>query len=181
MFEKELFDITFIKKFCPPEFDSFEFIPSIGTSRGVITIWKSSVLEGQLSFQNNFAISVDFTSKHNNADWVLTNVYGPCTADGKREFAQWLRDIQMPDEVDSLLVGDFNLLRSPDDRNKPGGDVAEMFLFNEAIGAQGLVDFHYRVGNLLGLINNNLLLLERLDWFFTSTSRTISYPDTSVR
>ncbi|PVH38655.1 hypothetical protein PAHAL_5G318200 [Panicum hallii] len=29
------------------------------------------------------------------------------------------------------MVGDFNLMRKPEDKNKPGGDVTKMFLFNE--------------------------------------------------
>lgn len=45
----------------------------------------------------------------------------------------------MPDLTNWLLVGDFNLYRSPDDRNKPEGDHVEMYLFNEAISALGPV------------------------------------------
>jgi hypothetical protein len=33
-----------------------------------------------------------------------------------------------------LLIGDFNLIRSHENINKPGGDVHEMLLFNEIIG-----------------------------------------------
>lgn len=46
--KKESFDLAFIRKFCPPSFDSFEFLPSIGASGVVITIWKSSFFEGRL-------------------------------------------------------------------------------------------------------------------------------------
>ena len=45
----------------------------------------------------------------------------------------------MPPEMDWLIVGDFNLIRRPEDRNREGGDVQEMFLFNEAISSLGLV------------------------------------------
>lgn len=118
--KRDLFDLAFIRKFCPPGFDTFEFLPSVGASGGIITIWNSSILEGHLAFSNQFAISVDFKSKHNNTEWLLTNVYGPCTREGKIEFATWLKDIQIPDEVDWLLVGDFNLMHTPADRNKRG-------------------------------------------------------------
>jgi hypothetical protein len=33
------------------------------------------------------------------------------------------------------IVGDFNLIRGPHNRNKPGGNVEEMLLFNEVISA----------------------------------------------
>jgi hypothetical protein len=37
-----------------------------------------------------------------------------------------------------LFLGDFNFKRSEENRNKPGGDVNDMFLFNEIIGHLGL-------------------------------------------
>jgi len=45
----------------------------------------------------------------------------------------------MPPEIDWLIVGDFNLIRKPEDRNKEGADVNEMFLFNEAINKLGII------------------------------------------
>jgi hypothetical protein len=41
----------------------------------------------------------------------------------------------MPTETKWLIVGDFNLLRAPENRNKPGGSVTEMFAFNTAISS----------------------------------------------
>lgn len=38
----------------------------------------------------------------------------------------WFENIQMPDEVDWLIVGDSNLIRKPEDRNRPGGNVNDM-------------------------------------------------------
>jgi len=46
----------------------------------------------------------------------------------------------MPDTINWLVVGDFNLCRSPSDRNRPGGDLLEMYLFNEAVSFLGLVE-----------------------------------------
>ena len=36
--KKDAWDLQFIRQFCPPDFDSFEFLPSLGASGGVITI-----------------------------------------------------------------------------------------------------------------------------------------------
>jgi hypothetical protein len=60
---------------------------------------------------------VEFVSLRNNAHWILINVYAPCTHLEKREFIQWFKNTSMPDVVDWLIVGDFNLCRTPDDRN----------------------------------------------------------------
>ena len=81
--KKESFDLQFIKNFCPPTFDCFEFLPSIGASGGVITIWKSHMFTGHLVFSNEFGITVEFSSNLNAWAWILSNVYGPCTLPGK--------------------------------------------------------------------------------------------------
>jgi hypothetical protein len=52
----------------------------------------------------------------------------------------WLKYIQMLDDIDWLIVGDFNLIRDQSNRNRPGGDITEMLLFNELISAQGWVE-----------------------------------------
>lgn len=44
----------------------------------------------------------------------------------------------MAPEVDWMILGDFNLIRKIEDRNKPGGDLAEIFRFNAAISHLGI-------------------------------------------
>lgn len=44
----------------------------------------------------------------------------------------------MLEDVDWIVMGDFNLIRSPDNRNKIGGNLSEMFMFNNAISRLGL-------------------------------------------
>ena len=44
----------------------------------------------------------------------------------------------MPDNTDWLIVGDFNLIRKLENRNRPGGDLTEIGLFNEAISSLDL-------------------------------------------
>jgi exonuclease III len=63
--KRQICDTQFLRKFSPPGFASFEILPSIGASGGLITGWKSSVFSGQLVFQNSFAITIKFIAKHN--------------------------------------------------------------------------------------------------------------------
>ena len=178
--KRQIWDIQFLRKFSPPDFDSFEFLPSIGASGGLITCWKSSLFSGQLIFQNSFAITIKLTAKHNGDIWFLTNVYGPCNQEGKRNFIQWLKHYTAVSDENWLIVGDFNLLRKPEDRNKPDGDVNEMLLFNEAISSLGLIELPLYGRKYTWTNKQPSPLLEILDWFFTSSSWTTSYPGTYV-
>lgn len=84
--KRDSFDISYIRKFCPRSFDSFCFLPSIRASGGILVVWKSSILSGTENFQNNYAISVEFCSVHNDEPWILTSIYAPYDADGKVAF-----------------------------------------------------------------------------------------------
>jgi hypothetical protein len=55
-----------------------------------------------------------------------------------------------------------------------------MLLFNEVISAQGWVELALRGRKYTWSNKQSSPLLERLDWFFTSASWTISFPDNSV-
>jgi hypothetical protein len=48
------------------------------------------------------------------------NIYGPCHAEGKAIFLDWFSNITMADDIDWIVMGDFNFIRNPKDRNKPG-------------------------------------------------------------
>jgi hypothetical protein len=48
--------------------------------------------------------------------------------------------LNIPPDEDWLLVGDFNFIRSPSNRNKPGGNVNDMLLFNDFIRQQNLTE-----------------------------------------
>lgn len=150
----------------------------MGASGGTIVIWKSFLFSGTKVFENDYCMFVEFISKHNNESWLLSNIYALCTASGKRNFLSWFQNVQMPNSVSWLIVGDFNLYRSPDDRNRPGGDHLEMYLFNEAISALGLVELPLK-GRWFTWSNKQFPpLLERLDCFFTSPMWTVTYPNT---
>jgi hypothetical protein len=77
--KRENFDMDYLKQFCLKRFNKFEFLlPSIGASGGLLIVWNGSLFTRVLSFQNDFSLSVTFTSKITNETWILTNVYGPC-------------------------------------------------------------------------------------------------------
>jgi hypothetical protein len=95
--------------FCPPSFDRFEYVPSNGASCGIIIVWKSSKFSAHVVFQSSFAISMECTSVISGATCTLANVYAPCTLEGRQSFLDWFKNIDVPDNMDWLIIGDFNL------------------------------------------------------------------------
>lgn len=81
----------------------------------------------------------------------------------------------MPEEIEWFIVGDFNLIRKPEDRNREGADIQEMFLFNETISSLGLLEIPLLGRQFTWTNKQEEPLLERLDWFFTSANWTHKY------
>ena len=79
------------------------------------------------------------------------------------------------------IVGYFNLIRKSVDRNRVGGDINEMFLFNEAINTLDLVELPLHGRQYTWTNKPPSPLLERLDWFFTNNAWTEKYPNSLVR
>jgi hypothetical protein len=152
-----------LKNFCPKKYNKFEFIPSVGASGGIIIIWNGSLFNGEIAFENEFSLSIKFTSSLSHESWILTNIYGPCVAERKAIFLDWFSNIDMPEDMDLLELGDFNFMRKPSDRNKPGGDVNEMLLFNEAISNLGLVELPLKGRKFTWSNMQQDPLIERLD------------------
>jgi endonuclease/exonuclease/phosphatase family metal-dependent hydrolase len=98
----------------------------------------------------------------------------------KGNFLGWFEQIQMPESIDWMIVGDFNLMRKQEDRNKKE-DLTEMFMFNDAISALGLTEIILQGRKYTWSNMQPNPLLQKLDWVFTSSSWNISYPDTTTK
>lgn len=83
----------------------------------------------------------------------------------------------MPLDTNWILMGDLNFIRTPSDRNRPGGDVNEMLMFNEAISNLGLLELPLQGRKYSWSNTQENPLLVKLDWFFTSASWMTSFPD----
>lgn len=80
-----------------------------------------------------------------------------------------------------LIAGDFDLYRSVEARNKPGGDSGDMQLFNDFISDLELVDIPFS-GRTFTWNNMQLdPLLIKLDWVFCNPNWSHHDPSTSVQ
>jgi hypothetical protein len=71
--------------------------------------------------------------------------------------------MHIPVAANWLFMGDFNFICSPDNRNKPGGDPNDMFLFNEIIGHLGLLELPLKGRSFTWSNMQSSPLLEQLD------------------
>lgn len=99
----------------------------------------------------------------------------------KQGFITFLMNFDSSEFDDWLLGGDFNLIRQPEDRNKPGGDISEMNMFNESILELDLVEIPFSGRSYTWSNMQEDSLLVKLDWIFTSSTWTLTYLATYVQ
>jgi hypothetical protein len=126
-------DMSAFKKLVPKHFNKFEYSPSIGASGGILMGWNVSLFTGCMIDSSRHHIIVEFTSNHNAEKWTLSTVYAPCQCIEKQDFIDWFNNLQIPANCNWMILVDFNMHRSLEDRNKAGGNMSDIFTFNEII------------------------------------------------
>jgi hypothetical protein len=75
-------------------------------------------------------------------------------------------------------MGDFNFIKDPLDRSRPGGDNNNMMNFSSAMQALDLEEIPLKGRNYTWSSMQDDPLLEKLDWIFTSAEWTSDFPNT---
>lgn len=92
---------------------------------------------------NAYSVTLKMTSRLTNQRFHLTNIYGSAAADEKMAFITWLYNFDTDGIEDWILAGDFNLIRSLENRNRPGENIQDIFMFNDIIQHLDLVDIQF--------------------------------------
>ena len=130
-------------------------------------LWNSSIFWGVIVDKQSFSIKMNFTSTHNGDTWFLTNVYERCDDPAHTAFINWFKGHEIDDSMNWIFLGDFYFYRSLNNHNRPGGNLADTLVFNDAIGHLGLIELSLKGRAYTWSNMQSDPLLEQLDWFFT--------------
>jgi hypothetical protein len=124
---------------------------------------------------------VTFKSKATNQDWHLVNIYAPSTATGKMKFLHSFSNFNIVPDHSIIFPGDFNLIRSMDNRNKPGGRSTLMLEFNSSISQLGILEITLKGQSFTWSNKQQHPLWEKLDWCFVTHDWVSQFPGTMAR
>lgn len=68
--KREHFDLSYFKNFAPPKSDNFEYLPSVGSSGGILVIWKGLRFLGAQITINSYSITIEFPSMFSGANGI---------------------------------------------------------------------------------------------------------------
>lgn len=144
--------MLFLKKLCPKDLIVFTLCLLMVLRGGILVCWCGSIFRGSLITSNNFALCLKFTSRHNSKSWFLASIYGPCRGHERVYFVDWLKSFQIQHDEAWIFLGDFNFYRYVENRNKPGADMNNIFIFNNIISSLRLIENLLKGEVLLGVI-----------------------------
>lgn len=178
--KREVFDLAYVKKFCPRRIDQFVFVPSRGASGGLFVGWNSAHFNGQVVDQTDHAIIMQFSTRVSPDTFNLVNVYGPSSGPQRDNFVHWMNGLDIDLNESWIFMDDFNFYRSIHNRNRPCADMSDIYLFNELISNLGLIEVPLKGRSFTWSNMQDNPLLEQLDWVFITPNWSISNPNTMV-
>lgn len=171
-------DSNKVRAFLPSPLSSHYMLPADGSRGGVVTAWNPNTLTADQPRTGHYTLTTTFTSTTSLSRFTVTNVYAPADHRLTPAFLAELNSITVDDVVPWLLIGDFNLTRSPSDKNTPSFDSALAARFNTTIDTLALIEIPL-VDRLFTWSNKRASpTLARLDRAFVNTAFNAAFPDT---
>jgi exonuclease III len=118
---------------------SWFWSPSYGHSGGILVNVQGDILEVENHTARTYSIQTTIRNRLTNFKWDVVMVYGPTHHDFSLDFLAELSDICSHSGLPLVLGGDFNLIRSEDEKNSENYNQQLMDSFNNFIG-----DHHLR-------------------------------------
>jgi hypothetical protein len=107
-------------------------------------------------------------------------VYAPCSRVDKEEFLASLTTHEPHDDVPWLVASDFNLSRSPDDRNNDNFSAVDASMFNTAINDLCLLELPLRDRLYTWSNRRDSPILIRLDRVFVNAAWNLLFPASAL-
>jgi hypothetical protein len=96
----------------------------------------------------------------------------------RQDFIDWLNNFYIHDDVNWMIIGDCNFYRSLEDRNREGGNMQDVMIFNEVISNLGLQEIPLKGRNYTWSNMQQGPLSEQIDWCFTLVNWISDFPNT---
>ncbi|RVX02750.1 LINE-1 retrotransposable element ORF2 protein [Vitis vinifera] len=122
-------------------------VDASGTAGGILVCWDKRLLELLDWEEGQFTISCRFRKVEDGVVWVFTGVYGPFTKNERDCMWDEIGAIRGLWEEPWCVGGDFNVIRSQNERNRQGRISAAMRKFAQVIDELGLIDLPLQGGD----------------------------------
>ncbi|KQJ98320.2 hypothetical protein BRADI_3g36433v3, partial [Brachypodium distachyon] len=167
--------------FLPPQFDSVAQLDAISSAGGLLIAWNSRMFRCTNQIISNRSISIQFSSELSDINFWATNVYGPTAVEEQDEFFQDLMDINQSISGPWILAGDFNIVRSVDDRNYGNASFSETYKFGNLLRDIQVQEIPLTDRNFTWSNMQEVPILTRIDRCFINADWDSVLPNSMLR
>lgn len=175
--KKEEFTNRFLRSLSP-RLDLWIHLPSSGASGGILFGGDSNKIEIQSHSIHQFCLDVHFFNKIDRTEWQYTIVYGPTRRHLKKELWKELNTIRQGHTKFWVISGDFNALRTPQDKSGSNFDMPISNMFNQFINQHFLVEHTLNTRKYTWSNGTHFALLDRI---FTTVDWDQKYPHSVIQ
>jgi hypothetical protein len=148
----------------------------MGHSGGILLGVKEDTFEVDDMDHGEFFVSMALTHRCSNLIWEVIVVYGPADHRRSPTFLDELTSKVDHCTTPVMIAGDFNLIRSPEDKSSAHVDLPRMWMFNDCIVDLALREIT-RAGARYTWSNNRVDPIRSvLDWVFVSVEWEMAFP-----
>ena len=170
-----------IKTFLPPQLAcSYKYIPAVGSRGGIVTAWSQSYWSCSDFTLKNHSLTTLLVSTLSDHSLTVTNVYGPSDHRHSSDFLRELHDLSSNINGPWVIIGDFNLIRSGDEKNNVNVNIPLMNTFNDTINSLGVMEIPLLGRNFTWSNGQEPPILAKLDRALVNLAHTTTFPDTSL-
>jgi exonuclease III len=159
---------------------AWNHLPAVGHSGGMLLGFRDESFEVGAWRMGTFFLSAIVLQRNNNMKWCFMLVYGPADHSRTEEFLGELERAVQQCPVPLVVAGDFNLIRSAQDKNNGNINWPRIRRFNDSIAAMSLREIN-RAGARFTWTNRQLCPIRCvLDRVFVSPAWEAAFPFCSV-
>ncbi|KAL4347478.1 hypothetical protein GQ457_17G001450 [Hibiscus cannabinus] len=131
-------DDLFVRRLWRDDDFQFCFSAAVGCAGGLLSVWDSNCFKAASSWVHRNYILVKGVWIKDNSEFVIGNVYAPCKLQDQAVLWDELRELKLSLIHSWLVGGDFNVVRSIEERFEGHGSVAGSTMFNRSSPSLGV-------------------------------------------
>lgn len=133
-------DTIKIRSILPRFLDSNNHLDAISSAGGILSATNSRCFTLLSCDHRRFSSTLTLSCLASQHAVYITNVYAPSQRDLKRDFLDELKQTEPPPQSPWLLIGHFNLIRFPNEKNNNNFRRSEADAFNDTIDQLALIE-----------------------------------------
>jgi exonuclease III len=170
-----------LKHFCAGKNFIWSWSHPRGRSGGILVSVDANKFDIANISHGDFYVKFKLRNKNDNFEWVLIAVYGAAQNEHKESFLRELVHTCSSEPSPLLVGGDFNIIRSPSEKNNDRYDNRWPFLFNAVINSLDLRELQLSGHQYTWANNLPTPTFENLDRILVSTDWELKYPQVTVQ